>query len=74
MIEKKLGNVERVVRLVIGLGLFGSLAIQPAANGIDWFVAVVALFLLLNGVFSRCYLWYVIELNTHNNSKSCNAS
>jgi hypothetical protein len=33
-------------------------------NGIEWFVTVIALFLILNGIFSRCYLWYILDINT----------
>ncbi|MEH6571195.1 MAG: DUF2892 domain-containing protein [Halioglobus sp.] len=61
MIEKNLGNVERVARLIFGL-CFGIWAIsQPHLNGIEWTVMAVSICLILNGIFSRCYLWYVIE-------------
>jgi hypothetical protein len=61
MIEKNLGNVERVARLIFGL-CFGIWTIlQPHMNGIEWVVMAVSIALILNGIFSRCYLWYVIE-------------
>lgn len=64
MIERNLGNVERIVRLIMGT-LFGSWAIsQYPLNGIEWFVTLIALFLILNGIFSRCYLWYILDINT----------
>ena len=64
MIERNLGNMERLVRLALGVGLFGWFTLQPSVNGIDWFVAVISLCLILNGVFSRCYLWYVLDLKS----------
>ena len=64
MIERNLGNVERTLRLILGV-LFAGWAIQQEAmNGVDWFVVVISIALILNGVFSRCYLWYVLDLNT----------
>ena len=64
MIERNLGNVERLLRLLAGI-LFGAWALrQPALNGIEWFVIVISIALMLNGVFSRCYLWYLLEINS----------
>lgn len=65
MIERNLGNVERVFRLLFGV-LVGSWALlQPALNAVEWFVIIISLFLILNGIFSRCYLWYVLDIDTH---------
>ncbi len=64
MIERNLGNVERVIRLLMGV-LFSFWAFsQPYMNGIEWFVVAVAVMLMLNGIFSRCYFWFVLDLNT----------
>jgi len=64
VIERNLGNVERVFRLLFGLS-FGAWALsQPALTALEWFVMLVSLFLILNGVFSRCYLWFVLEIDT----------
>jgi hypothetical protein len=61
MIERNLGNVERITRLLMG-AIFALWSLQqPAMNGIEWLVMALSLALILNGVFSRCYLWYVIE-------------
>ena len=65
MIERNLGNIERVVRLLFGLGLAAWAITRPHLNGVEWFVMVIALALILNGIFSRCYLWFVLDLNTH---------
>ncbi len=64
MIEKNLGNFERIVRLLAGLGLLAWAFSRPSLNGVEWFVMLIASFLILNGIFSRCYLWYVLDLNT----------
>ncbi|MFT6050866.1 MAG: hypothetical protein ACI9B9_000505 [Halioglobus sp.] len=68
MIERNLGNLERLIRVAIGLGLCGWLAVQPSVSGFDWLIAAASLLLLLNGVFSRCYIWYVLDLDT---SRDC---
>lgn len=66
MIERNLGNVERVVRLLFGLLFLVWTLMQPALNGIEWFVLVISTFLILNGIFSRCYLWYILDINSCN--------
>lgn len=64
MIERNLGNIERLLRLLAGI-LFGAWALsQPVLNGIEWFVIAISIALILNGVFSRCYLWYVLDINS----------
>ena len=64
MIERNLGNIERVVRLLLGIA-FGAWAfLQPQLNGVEWLVMVIALALILNGIFSRCYVWYVLDVNS----------
>ena len=61
MIEKNLGNAERVIRLLAGLALLAWALSRPQLNGIEWFVMLTSSFLILNGIFSRCYLWYVLD-------------
>jgi len=64
MIERNLGNAERLTRLVIAI-VFGGWAVsQPAMNGVEWFVVAVSIMLILNGIFSRCYFWYLLDINT----------
>lgn len=64
MIEKNLGNLERVVRLALGVCFAIWTMLQPTMNGIEWLVMVVSLALILNGVFSRCYLWYILDIDS----------
>ena len=74
MIDRNLGNLERVVRLIMGLAFFGWAFSQPYLNGIEWFVVIVSLMLILNGIFSRCYLWYVLDIDTSGSDSSDNAT
>jgi len=64
MIERNLGNAERLVRLLMGLLLLVWAFQQTGMNGIDWFVVLVAVALVLNGIFSRCYLWFLLDINS----------
>jgi len=64
-IERNLGNVERVIRLLLGVWLMGVAITSPGLNGIEWFVGIISTCLILNGIFSRCYLWYVLDIDTH---------
>lgn len=64
MIDSNLGNIERVVRLLMGLAFGGWALAQPILNGVEWFVVIISLMLMLNGIFSRCYLWYILEIDT----------
>jgi hypothetical protein len=64
MIEKNIGNVERLLRLLMGLAMALWAYSQNALNGIEWFVVAVSVALILNGIFSRCYLWYVLDVDT----------
>jgi hypothetical protein len=64
MIERNLGNSERVLRLLAGVLLLVWALGQDVMQLVDWFVVAVSSALILNGIFSRCYLWYVLDINT----------
>lgn len=70
MIERNLGNIERVIRLTMGLGLVVWAFMQPALNLTEIFVIAVAVMLFFNGIFSRCYAWYILNINTADNEES----
>lgn len=74
MIERNLGNMERLIRLLFGLGFAAWAIAQPTLNGVEWFVTIISLALILNGIFSRCYLWYLLEVNTHDRPGRRNVS
>jgi len=69
--ERNLGNIERTIRFIFGIGLAVWAFSQPILNLIDWFVVAIALMLMLNGVFSRCYIWWILGLNTYKKNESC---
>ncbi len=64
MIERNLGNIERVVRLFLGIAFAAWAFLQPNMNIIEWFVVGISLALILNGIFSRCYVWYMLDINS----------
>ncbi len=64
MIERNLGNIERVVRLFLGIAFAAWALLQPTMNIIEWFVVGISLALILNGIFSRCYVWYMLDINS----------
>lgn len=65
MIERNIGNAERVVRLLLALCFGAWVFAQPAVNDGEWVLVAVFIALLLNGIFSRCYLWYLLDVNTY---------
>jgi hypothetical protein len=69
MIEQNLGNLERVVRLILGAALVAFAIMAPTLSLTEMFVGFIGLTLVLNGIFSRCYVWYIFDLNTAENSK-----
>ncbi len=64
MIERNLGNLERVIRLLLGIGLLIWAVTQGDLGGLGWLIVLISTFLILNGIFSRCYLWYVLDINS----------
>lgn len=64
MIERNLGNVERVIRLVLAVAFLAWAVTRPYMNAIEWFICIIALMFFVNGIFSRCYVWYVLDINT----------
>ena len=74
MIERNLGNIERLIRLAGGILFLAWSLSQPSLRFTEYFVMVIAAALILNGVFSRCYLWYVLDINTCERSdENCDA-
>ena len=47
MIERNLGNIERVVRLLLGIAFGVWALLQPQLNGVEWLVMLIALALIL---------------------------
>jgi len=50
--------------------VFGLWALsRPDMDIAEWVVLLLALCFFLNGLFSRCYLWYFLDLNTYDESQ-----
>ncbi len=64
MIAKNLGNAERIVRLLLGVLVAVITAMQPQFGAFEGLTSVIALFLILNGIFGRCYLWHMLEITS----------
>ena len=64
MIQRNLGNLERLLRLLLAVSLLVWTWRQQAMDPAAWCVLLVSIALMLNGIFSRCYLWYVLEIDT----------
>ena len=64
MDEQNLGLIERAIRLLLGLGLGIWILMQPALGAVEWLALIAASFLILNGIFGRCYLWLLLRVNT----------
>jgi hypothetical protein len=63
-IEKNLGKGERRVRLLLGALGGAWLAARPEWDVSHWVMATLCLFLVLNALTSRCYLWHLLRLNS----------
>ena len=64
MIDRNIGKIERLVRLVLAIALIGWV-VGGASFGIPQAAALVAAFALLwNSIFGRCYLWKWLGFNS----------
>jgi hypothetical protein len=57
MIDRNIGTVERIVRLVLSVALVIWVALGDQIGVLQACALLAALALLWNSVFSRCYLW-----------------
>lgn len=64
MFAPNLGKPERALRLLLGLLLGGWVLLQPEPGALEAVCALAALFLVLNALYARCYLWRVLGLNS----------
>ncbi len=64
MNEQNLGMIERMIRLLLGLGLGAWALLQPALGLLEGAALLAASFLVLNYLFGRCYLWSLFNVNT----------
>lgn len=64
MFKPNLGKTERAVRLVLGVLIAGWVYRRPTPGLAEALAAMAALFLVLNALLSRCYLWRALGINT----------
>lgn len=64
MFNPNLGKPERAVRLVLGVLIAGWVYRRPVTGIPEGLAALAALFLVMNALFSRCYLWRALGINT----------
>lgn len=62
--KKNLGYFERAVRVLLGVLGLATLAQQPEIGTSEVVVLVLGVFLILNGLSARCYLWKLLGLNS----------
>ena len=65
--KPNLSLFERMVRPLLGLVIAAVALSRPELGISEWVLLVIALFLVLNGVLARCYLWKWLGLNTARN-------
>lgn len=64
MFHPNLGRSERTIRLVLGVVLAAWVYRRPHPEALEFIASLAALFLVLNALLSRCYLWRVLGINT----------
>ena len=64
MIDKNLGALERVVRLTVAAFLALWIISRPDIGMLECIAGIAALFLVLNAIFGRCYLWSWLGLSS----------
>lgn len=67
MFAPNLGKPERALRLLLGLLLGAWVLLQPEPGALEAICAIAALFLVLNALYARCYLWRVLGLSSCKN-------
>jgi hypothetical protein len=65
--KPNLSLFERLVRPLLGCVLATIALTQPEIGLLELIVLVIAVFLILNGLLARCYLWDWLGLNTARN-------
>lgn len=62
--QKNVGTVERGIRLLSALALATVVLQRDAFGWLEGILSVCALFLLLNALSGRCYMWRWFGLDT----------
>ena len=67
--KKNLGPFERVIRPLLGLLTLSVVAVQPTWGVSEGLIATAGVFLIINGLVGRCYLWKWLGIDTYNRSR-----
>jgi hypothetical protein len=62
--DRNVGPEDRVVRIVVALGLCLIVYFADLPRTADIVIAVVAAYLLLSGLFVRCVIYKMIDVDT----------
>jgi hypothetical protein len=62
--EKNVGTIDRVVRIVIGIALFGAFALNMVAAPWSYLLVLIGLIALVTGLVGTCGLYSVLGMNT----------
>jgi hypothetical protein len=69
MIERNIGQTERIVRFLLGLVLLGFVIASGSFGAPQALALIAALALFWNSIFARCYLWKWLNVSTCTASK-----
>jgi hypothetical protein len=67
--KKNLGPFERLLRLTLGSASLFFVFIQQEWGVPEGIVAIIGLFLVLNALSARCYLWRWLGIDTHSTAQ-----
>jgi glucose uptake protein GlcU len=62
--ERNVGPEDRVVRIVVGIGLLALLYFVPMSQMAQIIVGVLAAVLILTGLVARCMLYKILGVDT----------
>ena len=64
MIKENIGNIDRTLRIVVGVAL-----IAVGAWYLSWWAMIVGMVMILTGLMSRCPLYSLLRISTcHKNN------
>ena len=69
--QRNISGVERVLRLCLGLGICTAVLLLGQGTLADSVLLLLGLFLVLNGLTRRCYLWRWLGINSLSKSGGC---
>jgi hypothetical protein len=62
--EKKVGMIDRVIRIILGIILLYLFVVNMVAAPWSYLVALIGLILLVTGIVGTCPLYSILGMNT----------